>query len=153
MTQFGSKDVREYRAAEWEGYRRLAKLLPDHHVLSVQLIRTRTNETAAIFTTVRHGQPVRSVLMGDARGRAYPNQYEPQHDEDCGPNGPRIEAFAQVTPVGGDSDGSDQMTPDTVAIGSPPVKQPITPGLIALGTTLLAATFDLGEVVESGTAR
>jgi hypothetical protein len=37
--------------------------------------------------------------------------------------------------------------PDGVALGDPPVKQPPTPGLIALASTLLAATFDLAEQV------
>ena len=146
-----SKEVRDVRAAEWEGYKQLAKRLPDHHVLSVQLIRTRTNETAVVFTVVRNGEPVQSVLMGDARGRAYPNQYQPPRvGDDCdpkNPNQPRVEAL--VAPVtGGGTDDGGAVSPD-VALGSPPVKQPITPGLVALGTTLLSATFDLGETVES----
>jgi len=150
-----SKEVRDVRAAEWEGYKQLAKRLPDHHVLSVQLIRTRTNETAAVFTVVRRGEPVQSVLMGDARGRAYPNQYQPPRaDDGCDPKNPgqpRVEALVAPTPDSGTGDSSDgfgAVSPD-VALGQPPIKQPITPGLVALGTTLLSATFDLGETVES----
>jgi len=155
VTQFGSKEVREFRAAEWDGYRRLAKRLPDHHVLSVQLIRTQTNETAVVFTTVQRGEPVQSVLMGDARGRAYPSQKQPHVDD---PNRPRLaEAMAAPVPMamaaGVTAGDYGDMSPDTIALGQPPIKQPITPGLISLGTTLLSATFDLGEVVESGSGR
>ena len=63
------KEVHDVLVARWEGFRTLARKLPDHHVLAVELIRTLNDETVAVFTIVRDGEPVRTVVTGDSRGR------------------------------------------------------------------------------------
>src|SRR5882724_3057435 len=137
-----SKEVRDVKVARWEGFKQLAKRLPDHHVLSVELVRTEHDETAAVLTIVRDGQPVQYVVMGDAQGRVKPQQREPDPDK------PR--ADAQPTPhlamaAGTSPSGDGSASPASVALGEPPVKQPPTPGIVAFGSALMTTTFALGE--------
>lgn len=130
------QEVNDVRAAEWEGFQQLAKRLPDHHVLGVNLVRTRTNQTAAVFTVVRAGAPIQCVVMGDAHGKLLPDQSVPKLAH--APHAPHALAA-------GDGDPS----PDGMALGEPPVKQPVTPGLVALGGVLLASAFDVGEQITA----
>ncbi|HET9627184.1 MAG TPA: hypothetical protein VFP84_37750 [Kofleriaceae bacterium] len=127
-----SQEVQNVRAAVWDGFAQLAKRLPDHHVLGVNLVRTREDQTAAVFTVVRGGQPVQCVVLGDARGKLLAQQ-----------SAPKLHAAAAAAPFDGDA------SPDGMALGEPPVKQPVTPGLVSLGGMLLAATFDVGEQLDA----
>jgi|GEM_PF-6792627 len=151
-----AKEVRDVKIARWEGFRRLAKRLPNHHVLSVELIRTRNDETAAVFTIVRDRQPVQTVVVGDANGRV--------HTHDCGPRQWMLELEARAPmaydaeslgaepramamTAADDAGDTGDADPDGFAFGGPPPKQPPEPGVIAVGTVLLAAAFNLAEQV------
>jgi len=132
-----SKDVRSLKAAQWEGFRRMAGNLKNHHVLAIELVRTFDNETAAVFTVVKDGEPVRFVVFGDERGRV-----KPPHE--CGH---KYEALALMAKTELTDDGSDQ-SPD-FALGPPPIHQTPTPGFVALASSLLPGAFDVGEHVDS----
>jgi hypothetical protein len=138
-----SKAVRDVKLAEWEGYRRLAKRLPDHHILAVQLIRTSNDQTAAVFTFVKNHEPFQTVVMGDSHGRVNPNDCHPRMRS---PGEPHFAAEAMH--VAADVMG-DVVSPDGMAVGDPPVKQPPMPGAIALGGSLLSVAFDTGENVST----
>lgn len=56
------------RSAQWRAFQQLASTLPSRRVLSVELTRTTSDETAAIFTVVSDGEPVRYVVTRDAHG-------------------------------------------------------------------------------------
>jgi hypothetical protein len=145
-----SKEVRDVKIAQWEGFRRLAKQLPDHHVLAVDLVRTRTDETAAVFTVVRHGEPVQMVVMGDERGRVKPH--------DCGPRDwmktePHVleskhgaaEGQKAVAASFAAADATGDPSPDGFSLGGPPPKQDPEPGIVILGTAALALVFGVGD--------
>jgi hypothetical protein len=136
-----AKEVRDVKAAEWEGFQRLAERLPNHHILAVELIRTRDNQTAAVFTIVRDGRPFQTVVMGDARGQVNP--------KDCSPRPVTHDAVHGVEAklASPDSLGDDSTSPDIIALGGPPPKQPVDPAIVSLGTVLLSSTFNLGEQV------
>jgi hypothetical protein len=55
--------------AQWRGFQRLARTLPNRRVLSIELRRTAEDEAAAIFTVASEGQPMRYVVTRDTRGR------------------------------------------------------------------------------------
>ncbi|MGH9889480.1 MAG: hypothetical protein ACREBE_28365, partial [bacterium] len=74
MSKISNDELQKVRLARMEGWKQLAKQLPDHHILSVELVRTRNDETAAVFTVVRHHQPVQFLVRADSRGRVKPNQ-------------------------------------------------------------------------------
>jgi hypothetical protein len=63
-----TKAVELVRNARAEAWARMAKKLPDHHILSVELFRTEQDETLAVFTLVRNGRPVQQVLRANSRG-------------------------------------------------------------------------------------
>jgi hypothetical protein len=154
-----SKEVRDVKVARWEGFRRLAKRLPNHHVLSVELLRTRNDETAAVFTIVRDGRPFQTVVMGDANGRVHPHDCGPRQwmldmdardaaAQDAAAQGTEPQAAAMMTAADDAGDTGDA-EPDGFAFGGPPPKQPPEPGVIATGTVLLAAAFNLAEQVPA----
>jgi hypothetical protein len=118
-----SDEVRAVKAARWAGFQRLARQMPNHHVLGVELVRTVNDETAAVFTVVRDGEAIQCVVMGDSRGRLKPGRCE-------------------IPPA-----DPGTLYPDGVALGEPPVKQPPTPGIVTLGGTILSLTFGVGEDV------
>ncbi len=160
-----SKEVRDIRAAEWEGFKRLAKHLPNHQVLGVNLIRTRNNLTAAVFTVVRNGEPVQMVVLGDARGQLLPNQDFPRRADGSACSHEHV-LFALQSDVTGDGSGgsTDPATtaglpssgdpgdtmPDAMAIGQPPVKGPVQPGVVGLAGPLLSAAFGTSQFVDLG---
>jgi len=135
-----SKEVHDVRVARWEGFKRLARKLPNHHILSVELIRTRHDETAAVFTVVRHHEPVQYVVMGDARGRV--KTYGGEHRA-----AGAVASMEAITLADGPMNAVD---PDIIALGEPPPKEPPPPGIVAVGGGLLAAAFDVGELVQLG---
>jgi hypothetical protein len=75
------------------------------------------------------------VVMGDANGKLLATQPPPKLAAAHAPT---------ALPVGvGDA------SPDIMALGEPPVKQPVTPGLVSLGGVLLASAFDVGEKIDA----
>jgi len=148
-----AKEVRDVKVARWEEFRRLAKRLPNHHVLGVELIRTRHDETAAVFTVVRNREPVQMIVMGDARGRVKADDCGPrkwmleaQHAE--GHAEPRMmEARMEASAGEGLAEETGDAAPDGFAFGGPPPKQAPEPGIIAVGSVLLASTFDVAEQI------
>lgn len=132
-----SKEVHDVIAAKWDGFRTLAKALPHRHILAVELVRTLHDETIAVFTIARHGEPVRYVVTGDAHGRLKAIEYDPRAADH-----PQA-AVAALPQDGGAAD------PASFALGEPPVKQPGTPGVVAIGGALLADAFGVGELVDT----
>lgn len=135
-----SREVHNVLVARWEGFKKLAKVLPDHQILAVELIRTLNNETVAVFTTVRRGEPIRTVVRGDARGRVKANTRDHSRTIDS------AEAALMAARAAPATDPAED--PGVVALGEPPPKQGGTPGIIAVGSALLAETFDVAEFVD-----
>ena len=135
-----SKEVRDVKIALWEGFQRLARKLPDHHVLAVDLIRTQDDRTAALFTIVKGGVPYQTIVTGDAQGRVDP--------KNCGPRiatdpVARAAMAARLTTADSASDG---VTADTIVLGEPPPKQePADAVVVSLATVMLASAFNVGE--------
>jgi hypothetical protein len=132
------KAARDVKLAEWEGFKRLAKRLPNHHVLAVELIRTSNDRTAAVFTIVKNHEPFQTVVMGDSHGRVNPNDCHPRV---ASPADAHVAAEARLVAA----DDIGEVSPDGMALGDPPIKQPPMPGVIALGGSLLSVAFDTGE--------
>src|SRR5215475_2729431 len=63
-----TKAVDMVRQSRWDSWQRMAKELPDHHVLAVEMFRVDRDRTVAIFTLVKNGNVVQQVLQGDGRG-------------------------------------------------------------------------------------
>jgi hypothetical protein len=132
----------------------MASKLADHHILSIELIRTMSNETLAVFTVVKDGRPVQYVLKGDAMGA---NQ-KALVTHQLGPIGPiklgalhQMEAVAlppapPPPPPGLTDNGASA---ESIAMGEPPPKQPPPPGIASLGASLLPTAFNLGETAAS----
>lgn len=136
-----AKEVHDVRLARWAGFKRLAKRLPNHQILSVELVRTRHDETAAVFTVVKDQEPVQYVVMGDANGRVRvvePGQLAPASSAG---------SMDAITLADGPVNAAD---PDVIALGQPPLKEPAPPSIMAVGAGLLSAAFDVGELVQGG---
>jgi hypothetical protein len=136
-----AKEVHDVRLARWAGFKRLAKRLPNHQILSVELVRTRHDETAAVFTVVKDHEPVQYVVMGDANGRVRvvdPGQLAPAST---------AASMEAITLADGPVYAAD---PDVIALGQPPLKEPPPPSIMAVGAGLLSAAFDVGELVQAG---
>ena len=123
------KQAQQARMAEFEGWKGQEKVLGRHRILSVELVRTRDDKTAAVFTVFKDHKPTQYVVHGDCRGRVDTEA----HTE--------ARLMARAT-----DDGSDPTESD-MALGSPPPKEPPPPGIVALGAGLLSIGFDLGEQV------
>jgi hypothetical protein len=128
----------------------MAKELPDHHVLAVEMFRVDRDRTVAIFTLVKNGRVVQEVLQGDGRGLnvrpIVPHATLPCPPVDLGRMF-NVEALmvmpAAAAPV--DDGGSAY----AVALGEPPPKGTPEPGIIAVGGVGLQNSFDTGEIVTS----
>jgi hypothetical protein len=138
--------VRDARAKWWE---QMARTLPDHHVLAVEMFRIDRDQTVAVFTIVKNRKVVQEVLRGDGRGLnvrpavAQAHQCTPIHiGRDF-----HVEALmmAAAAPTG---DGGAEAY--AVAIGEPPPKEPPDPGIVAVGGVTLQTAFDVGEQVTGG---
>jgi len=57
-----AEDVARFKAAWWRAMAGLAGHVPDGHVLSVELLRSRPDQAFAVFTAVKAGQPVQYVV-------------------------------------------------------------------------------------------
>jgi hypothetical protein len=131
----------------------MAKELPNHHILSVELLRTHNDETVAVITAVRDHMPVRFVVRGDASGRVKPgiaDHCEPHDKHGQGEHGhgdphARHAAPAVAAMLGMDS----EVTPEGMALGEPPPQQSPRPGMIAVGGALLSVAFGVGEQVPT----
>ena len=169
MSKISNDELLKVRLARWEGWKQLAKQLPNHHILSVEMMRTRNDETAAVFTVVRHHQPVQFLVRADSRGRVKASQIDPGcddqghvhgHDHGHGQGhshggtegrGHAVEAVALAAPAPmAAAAGEDPMDPNAIPLGQPPEKEPPPPGIIALGSALLGTAFDLGEQLPGG---
>jgi hypothetical protein len=144
------KAVDQLSEARAEAWGRMAKKLPDHHILAVELFRTERDETLAVFTVVRDGKPVQQVLRADARGTRV-RAVIPKN-RDCKPvkvwpqreiEGVRFEAMAMELAAAGD------VTASGIALGEPPPKQEPEPGIVSLANVMLPSAFDVGERLAS----
>lgn len=136
-----AREVNDVQLARWKGFKRLAKRLPNHHILSVELIRTRYDETAAVFTVVKDHEPVQYVVMGDAHGRVWAT--------DRGASDAAHGAPEAITLAEGPANAAD---PDVIALSQTLAKGQPPPGIAAIGANLLAAAFDVGEQVSTRSA-
>lgn len=144
-----SKEVRDVQTARWDGFKWLAKQLPNHHVLAVELIRTRNDETAAVFTVVKQHEPVQYVVFGDALGKvkAHDSRHITTSHEWTAPAVVAKSALTASSPP--PTASSPPAAPDYMALGDPPPKQPPPPGIISLAAVLLPASFDMGEQISA----
>ncbi len=145
-----TKAVEQVRAARWEAWGQMAGKLQDHHILSIELLRTQQNETLAVFTVVKDRKPVQYVLKGDAAGanlkalvthHCPPIKVGPTH---------QVEALVMAAPTPAAMAPQDGgVTADSIAMGEPPVKQPPPSAIVSLGSSLLPTAFNLGELAAS----
>ncbi|MBC7976965.1 MAG: hypothetical protein H7138_18470 [Myxococcales bacterium] len=156
------EQVQQVREARWEEWGRMAKQLPNQHVLSIELLRTANNETLAIFTVVKDRQPVQHVLQGDALGgsvKAFVTPRSKQVAPGCAGAhvthavAPDTHAAPMAAPLAASlaaaiTESDAPASADSIALGQPPPKQPPSPGIVALGTVMLASAFNLGEQVD-----
>lgn len=150
MATVSKEMVDAVRAARWADWQRMAKELPDHHILSVELLRTHRNETAIVLTVVRNGRLVQYELRADAKGqhprpvitpRVATGCDDPEAAEGAAPRVAMLAATAAPAAAAGDEGDVAEF----VAVGEPPPKESPQPGVVALGSSLLETTFDLGE--------
>lgn len=154
MANVSKEMVDAVRMGRWEEWQQMAKDTPrGQHILSVELLRTSQRETAIVLTLIQNGRLVQVELRGDAKGHnpkpVISQRYAPQDCEQVESGAPlplaampQIEALVSMGgPDGGDGGG----IANSVAIGEPPPKEPPEPGAVALGSSLLQDTFDLGE--------
>lgn len=131
-----SKEAKDVLLARWEGFRRLASKLPNHHILAVELFRTLKDETIAVFTVVEKGEPVKYVVTGDSRGRV--SDCPAQSHEGSKGITHALEARAANEPV----------DPASMAYGNPPPTEPTPPGVAAVAEASLSLVFNTGEHVD-----
>jgi len=146
------KAVEQVRAARWEAWGRMASKLPDHHILSIELLRTHDNQTLAVFTVVKDRKPVQHVLRGDSSGA----NLKALVSHHCPPikvgSTHHVEALVMAAPAPAAMATQDGgVTADSIAMGEPPVKEPPPLAIVSLGTSVMTTTFSLGEVaVQAG---
>lgn len=145
-----SKAVDQVRQARWDSWQRMARELPDHHVLAVEMFRVDRNTTVSVFTLVRHGKVVQEVLQGDGRGL----NVKPvvPRTAPCAPInlGREFHIDALMAPIAPAATTDGGATAYSIAYGDPPPKQPPEPGVIAVGGTGMQNAFDTGEIVTAG---
>lgn len=157
------EQVQQVREARWEEWGRMAKQLPNQHILSIELLRTANNETLAIFTVVKDHQPVQHVLQGDALGGSVKAFVTPRGKQVLAPglagahvtharaadgHAPSMAAPLAASLAAAITESDAPASADSIALGQPPPKQPPSPGIVALGTVMLASAFNLGEQVD-----
>jgi len=176
MSRVSKEQVEQVVDARWAAFERMAREtnLPNHHILSIELLRRPHREqTLAVITAVKDRKAVQYVLVADAHGgRPRPViTVEPCHPPkhatypDASPihlSALNTHAFTLPTPSlsGSAAAGApvaraamaaatldDPADPDSIPLGVPPPKEDPPPSIVALGTVLLATTFNLGEQV------
>jgi hypothetical protein len=166
MSKISNDELLKVRLARMEGWKQLAKRLPNHHILSVELVRTRNDETAAVFSVVRHHHVVQFLVRADSRGRVFAKQTGDGCDDHGGHGhghghgdhegkgghvpGQAVEAVALAATAAPSAADDDTTDPNLITLGRPPDKEPPPPGVLALGAALLGTTFDLGEQLPGG---
>ncbi|HEX3483074.1 MAG TPA: hypothetical protein VHT91_49025 [Kofleriaceae bacterium] len=145
-----TKAVDLVRQARMNSWQRMAKELPDHHVLAVEMFRVDRNTTVSIFTLVRKGRVVQEVLQGDGRGLGV-KPVVPRTATPCPPInlGREFHIDALMAPLAPAAPTDDGTNAYSIAYGDPPPKQPPEPGVIAVGGTGMQNTFDTGEIVTA----
>jgi hypothetical protein len=140
------EQVDQVRQSWWAGMVELAQKLPNHQVLSVEMLRTPNDETVAVLTVVKDQRPVQYIVRGDARGRVKSQTGEVAHGKHhCAAVG--HQAMALMAPAG--SAPTNAADPNLMAISEPPPKQPPTPGVIDLGGALMSVGFGVGDPVKT----
>lgn len=148
-----TKAVDQVRTARWKMWSQMASKMSDHHILSIELLRTQRNETLAVFTVVRDRKPVQYVLRGDSTGanlKALVSQHHPPIK--VGPSY-HVEALVMAEPASPSPGGDDGVSADSIALGEPPPKEPPPPGVVALGSSIMPTAFNLGEVAVSSSTK
>src|SRR5215813_1188643 len=84
MSEELKKAEYEVRQARYEAWKRMAKTLPNHHILAVEMFRTENDHTLAVFTLVRDGEPVQEVLRANSRGTNV-HAVVPKNEDECKP--------------------------------------------------------------------
>lgn len=147
-----TKAVDMVRQARMDSWQRMAKELPDHHVLAVEMFRVDRDRTVAVFTLVKNGRVVQEVLQGDGRGLnvrpVAPRATQPCPSLDLGRQF-QVEALMMTTAALSPDDGAAA----NVAVGDPPPKVPVEPGIVAVGGVGLQNSFDTGEIVTGGSTQ
>jgi hypothetical protein len=143
--------VQMVRQARWDSWQRMAKELPDHHVLAVEMFRLDRDRTVAIFTVVKQGRVVQEVLQGDGRGLNV-KPIAPRATQPCPPIdlGRQFQVEALMVMPAAAAPTDDSGSAYSVALGDPPPKGPVDPGIIAVGGVGLQNSFDTGEIVTGG---
>lgn len=149
-----SKAVDLVRQARWDSWQRMAKELPDHHVLAVEMFRVDRNTTVSIFTLVRRGRVVQEVLQGDGRGlgvKPVVPRTTVTATAPCPPInlGREFHIDALMAPIAPAATTDNGGSAYAIAYGDPPPKQPPEPGVIAVGGTGMQNSFDTGEIVTA----
>jgi ABC-type Zn2+ transport system substrate-binding protein/surface adhesin len=172
MSKVTNEQVQQVRRARWEVWRQMAKDMKNHQVLAVELLRTQKDQTIAVFTVVRNGEPVQFLVRGDSRGRLlvdnadqggehhhhhdhHHGHHHGHHDHghhEHGDHGDRGYAVQSAQLEGGQmmammalAATDDPASPDFMAGGDPPPKQPPPPGFTAAGGVMLGTAFDVAE--------
>ena len=137
--------VRLARLQEWE---RMATRMPKgQHILSVEMLRVGSNQTAIVLTIARDGKVHQFELVADAKGQNPRPVITRRGRVECD-DPPKLDALTEgPTPLAG---GEDDSVATDVPLNYPPDKEPSDPGVISLGSSLLETTFDLGEQVAGG---
>ncbi|HEX3762364.1 MAG TPA: hypothetical protein VHW23_26870 [Kofleriaceae bacterium] len=144
-----TKAVDMVRQARMDSWQQMAKQLPDHHVLAVEMFRIDRDRTVAVFTLVRNGRVVQEVLQGDGRGLNV-RPVAPRATQPCPPLdlGRQFQVEALMMPDAAPTLG-DAGVVASVAVGDPPPKVPVEPGIVAVGGVGLQNSFDTGEIVTA----
>lgn len=130
--------VQHVAAARWEGFKSLAAVIGDDRLLAVEMVRTQSDETVAVFTTVQDGEPVRTVVRGDARGWVLPAEL----DELASDGRARAPAITSAL-IDGEEDVLD---PSALALGVHEA-EPGTPDIASVAGQLLASAFS-GDPID-----
>lgn len=146
MSNITQAEVDKVRAARWEAWKRMAREMEDHRILSIELLRTEANDTVAVFTVVRNKEPVQYVLRGDRVGSRVRPMISNQPPPPQVKRGRNVDT-ALMPPMAATPD--DGVSADSIALGEPPPKEPPPPGIVSLGTSLMTTAFDLGEVAAA----
>ena len=151
MSEHAKEHQDPVRRARWAVWERAAQDRPDHHILAVELLRPRRDQTLAAITAVRGGRVAHYLLVADGRGGGVrPVVREPPCEPHRGP-GPAPILLAEVLgpspsplPHGAAPAPAEAYS---ILIPDPPKDDP-PPGVVALGAALLGAAFNLGDHVE-----
>src|SRR4051812_11786034 len=130
-----SKELTDVQVSRWRGFEALARTLKNRHILGVELFRTLDDETVAIITISRNGEPARFLLKADAHGRVKQVECHPRAIDD---GQPPMHALMATAAADGGSD-----SPSIVSMGHPPPTEPTSPGVTAVLEGMLTDAFNV----------